>query len=106
MKLPYNIIDMILLKLDNVYISIKLKRDFVIKKLCELNDYDIDHAAEEGWFNVVKFLYSIGTPCTSRVLALASSNGSLEMVKFLYENGVHMMILQYQQQAMVATLKL
>lgn len=45
MKLPYDIIDMILLKLDNVHISIELKRDYVSKKLCELHDYDIDHAS-------------------------------------------------------------
>lgn len=84
--IPYDIIDIILLKLNDIHISTELNRDYVSKKICELNEYDIDWAAENSYLNIVKFLYRIGNKFTDSTESCACGSGNFELVMWLYDN--------------------
>ncbi len=46
----------------------------------------MDLASSNGYIEVVKFLHSIGVQCTTYAINMARKNGHLEIVKFLEEN--------------------
>jgi ankyrin repeat protein len=115
-KLPYEIIDKILIKLNNALLAIELKRLYAAKKICMNGQYLISRYCEEkpnlemikilhsigyepcifslyvactnGHLEIVKFLHSVGTSTECLRIDLASENGHLEVVKFLHSVGV------------------
>lgn len=86
-KMPYEIIDLILLKLNDIHVSISLKRDYVSEKIWKTNEYTINKASKNGHLDVVKFLYDKGANYTNDAIDLASSRGHLDVVKFLLNVG-------------------
>lgn len=114
-KIPNEIIDKILIKLNNVHLAIKLRRNYVIKTICHINHYNIDYISMEGhldvivwlhnneykptsdsivyasWFGhleVAKYLHSIGVKCDIHAMNKASEKGYLDIVIWLYNNGI------------------
>jgi ankyrin repeat protein len=86
-KIPHEIIDRIILKLNDIHISTSLKRDYVSEKLCKNNNYSIDTESKNGHLDVVKFLYDKGANYTTNAMNYASKNGHLDIVKYLHKVG-------------------
>ena len=85
--LPNELIDKILIKLNNQNIAIKLKRDFVINKLHEINHYTILNMSMEGNLDVIKWLYKNGDKNCPYAINGACIYGHIDVIKWLYNNG-------------------
>lgn len=97
---PYEIIDKILIDLSDMDIALKLKRYYVLNKIFFDKEYDeddpfqtdkmniFDWASSNGYLDLIKYLYKIGTPICSNSISLAITNNHLDIFKFLHNVGV------------------
>jgi hypothetical protein len=88
MKLPYELIDFIILQTDNINLVFKFEKilsrsskKFLLRKV------SFDKEAENGNLKMLKLLYSIGITGESEAINWAAARGHLEVVKFLCSIG-------------------
>lgn len=84
MILPYEIVDLILMKTKDPHICISLKRFSLLKRL----DYDSYNACKDGHLDVVEYFCARGKQMTRGNMIDACDGGHLDIVKYLYCQGV------------------
>lgn len=84
-KLPYELIDKILINVNDIELASKLNRKYVIKKL--YSEKTMLLAAENGYLKLMKCLYKIGKRCDELYINFAILRGQLEIIKFLHSEG-------------------
>jgi hypothetical protein len=89
MKLPYELIDFIILQTDNINLVLKFEKILSrSSKQFLLRNASFDKEAENGNLKMLKLLYSIGIIGTTLTMNSASYSGHLEVVKFLHSIGI------------------
>lgn len=83
MKLPNELIDKIIIKLNDLNIAFELS-SYATKKICEYVQFPIDLACKYGNLELVKYLYNINNKCSYKALYNACQFGHLNIVKYLY----------------------
>jgi hypothetical protein len=90
--IPWELIDMIIIALDNLCLASDLYRVWAVKNIAQYNHIDIDYMIDEGLapneLRRVIFMYSIGIEYTDTVIDRASKFGYLDVIKFFYSLGV------------------
>jgi hypothetical protein len=91
-KISYDLIDMILIALDNLYLASDLYRDWAAKNIAHYNHIDIDYMIDDelspNELRRVIFMYNVGIKHTDTVIDRASKFGYLDVIKFFYSLGV------------------
>lgn len=83
-KLPYELIDMILLKLDSLEISLQLFRLYTAKHIYNPYLHTMALASYNGDLYSVRYIDRVGVYNTPIYIDYASMNGHIDIVRYLY----------------------
>jgi hypothetical protein len=91
--ISYDLIDMILLKANDYILAIKLKRDYIVRKILDQHDITEETFAEiDDGLTLLKYIYenkeSYNSMISPYIMRSASESGNLGVIKYLYSIGI------------------